>query len=114
MDKHLSTQFDTELSTVSTRVLEMGGLAESQVNRAVYALTHLNGEVASEVLHDEDRINRMEVEIEMRNGRDEPVLRWALRRALPVKFKAADLDARGTKIGIEELHLAHEGLVLVS
>lgn len=57
---------------------------------------------------------RMEVEIEMRNGRDEPVLRWALRRALPVKFKAADLDARGTKIGIEELHLAHEGLVLVS
>jgi len=64
MDKHLSTQFDTELSTVSTRVLEMGGLAESQVNRAVYALTHLNGEVASEVLHDEDRINRMEVEID--------------------------------------------------
>ncbi len=57
---------------------------------------------------------RMEVEIEMRNGRDEPVLRWALRRALPVKFKAADLDARGTEIGIEELHLAHEGLVLVS
>ena len=64
MDKHLSTQFDTELSTVSTRVLEMGGLAESQVNRAVYALTHLNGEVASEVLADENRINRMEIEID--------------------------------------------------
>ncbi len=64
MDKHLSTQFDTELSTVSTRVLEMGGLAESQVNRAVYALTHLSGEVASEVLADENRINRMEVEID--------------------------------------------------
>jgi len=57
---------------------------------------------------------RMEVEIEMRNGRDEPVLRWALRRALPVKFKAADLNAKGTEVGIEELHLAHEGLVLVS
>ena len=57
---------------------------------------------------------RMEVEIERRNGRDEPVLRGALRRALPVKFKAADLDARGTEVGIEELHLAHEGLVLVS
>ncbi|MGD9870314.1 MAG: phage tail protein [Thauera sp.] len=56
---------------------------------------------------------RMEVEIEMRNGRDEAVLRWALRRALPIKFKAADLNARGTEVGIEELHLAHEGLVLV-
>ncbi len=64
MDKHLSTQFDTELSAVSTRVLEMGGLAESQVNRAVYALTHLTGEAAAEVLHDENRINRMEVEID--------------------------------------------------
>jgi phosphate transport system protein len=30
-DKHLSTQFDAELTAISTRVLEMGGLAESQV-----------------------------------------------------------------------------------
>ena len=30
-DKHLSTQFDAELSGISTRVLEMGGLVESQV-----------------------------------------------------------------------------------
>ena len=27
-DKHLSTQFDAELSGISTRVLEMGGLVE--------------------------------------------------------------------------------------
>jgi phage tail-like protein len=38
------------------------------------------------------------------------VLAWKLRRALPVKFKAADLNARGTEVGIEELHLVHEGL----
>ena len=49
-----------------------------------------------------------------RNSADEPVVRWALRRAMPVKFKAADLNAKGSEIGIEELHLAHEGLVLVS
>ena len=30
-DKHLSTQFDSELNGVSTRVLEMGGLVESQI-----------------------------------------------------------------------------------
>ena len=35
-----------------------------------------------------------------------------LERALPVKFKAADLNARGQEIGIEELHLIHEGLTL--
>lgn len=41
-------------------------------------------------------------------------LAWRLDRALPVKFKAADLNARGTEVGVEELHLAHEGLTLVA
>ena len=45
-DKHLSTQFDAELSGISTRVLEMGGLVESQVAQAVYALTNFSGEIA--------------------------------------------------------------------
>jgi phage tail-like protein len=39
-----------------------------------------------------------------------PVLAWRLERALPVKFKAADLNAKSSDVGIEELHLAHEGL----
>jgi phage tail-like protein len=41
------------------------------------------------------------------------VLAWRLTNALPVKFKAADLNARGSEVGLEELHLAHEGLALV-
>lgn len=40
----------------------------------------------------------------------EPALTIRLARALPVKFKSGDLSARATEIGIEELHLAHEGL----
>ncbi len=63
-DKHLSTQFDTELSGISTRVLEMGGLVESQVTQAVLALTTFNGEIAGEVLVHEERVNTMEVEID--------------------------------------------------
>ncbi len=42
-----------------------------------------------------------------------PVLTWRLARCMPVKFKAADLNAKSTDVGIEELHLAHEGLTLV-
>jgi phosphate transport system protein len=63
-DKHLSTQFDTELSGISTRVLEMGGLVESQVAQAVYALTHFSSETASQVLVLEESVNAMEVEID--------------------------------------------------
>jgi phosphate transport system protein len=63
-EKHLSTQFDAELSGISTRVLEMGGLVESQVAQAVYALTHFSGEIATQVLQTEERVNAMEVEID--------------------------------------------------
>ena len=63
-DKHLSTQFDVELSGISTRVLEMGGVVESQVARAVYALTHFSAEIASEVLVTEAHVNQTEVDID--------------------------------------------------
>lgn len=63
-DKHLSTQFDAELSGISTRVLEMGGLVESQLAQAVYALTHFSEETATQVLRLEEQVNSMEVEID--------------------------------------------------
>ncbi|MGC8507192.1 MAG: phosphate signaling complex protein PhoU [Thiomonas sp.] len=61
---HLSTQFDTEINAVSTRVLEMGGQVESQLAQAIYALRHLDGEAARNVLQVEKRVNQMEVDID--------------------------------------------------
>ena len=63
-DKHLSTQFDEELSAISTRVLEMGGVVEAQVSQSVYALTNFSSETATQVLRQEERVNAMEVEID--------------------------------------------------
>ena len=63
-DKHLSTQFDAELSGISTRVLEMGGMVESQVARSVYALTNFSSDIASDVLITEERVNTTEMEID--------------------------------------------------
>ncbi len=63
-NKHLSTQFDAELSGISNRVLEMGGLVESQVAQSVYALTQFSGETATQVLQAEERVNAMEMEID--------------------------------------------------
>ena len=64
VDKHLSTQFDAELSGISTRVLEMGGLVEAQVAQAVQALSDFSAESADEVLAREGRVNSMEIEID--------------------------------------------------
>lgn len=57
---------------------------------------------------------RLSAEIAMQDSAGKTVLTWGLDNCLPVKFKAADLNAKGTEIGIEELHLAHEGLRLVA
>ena len=63
-DKHLSTQFDSELTSVSSRVMELGGLVESQIKRAIFALSQFSVEVANEVTANEARVNAMEVEID--------------------------------------------------
>ena len=63
-DRHLSTQFDAELSGISTRVLEMGGMVESQVERAVRALSSLDSVLAAEVLATESRVNAAEIAID--------------------------------------------------
>ena len=63
-EKHLSTQFDSELSTVSTRVMELGGLVESQIRKAIYALSQFSLDAANEVTATERRVNAMEVDID--------------------------------------------------
>ncbi len=64
-EKHISSQFDAELSGICARVLEMGGLVESQTVQAMYALTHFSSETAAQVLEAEQRVNSMEVEIDL-------------------------------------------------
>ncbi|HYF42052.1 MAG TPA: phosphate signaling complex protein PhoU [Ramlibacter sp.] len=63
-DKHLSTQFDSELNGVSSRVMELGGLVESQIRTAIYALSQFSAEAADQVAEIENRVNGMEVEID--------------------------------------------------
>jgi phosphate transport system protein len=63
-DKHLSTQFDSELTSVSSHVLEMGGLVESQIRQAIYSLSQFSLEVSEQVSANEARVNAMEVEID--------------------------------------------------
>jgi phosphate transport system protein len=63
-DKHLSAQFDTELTSVSSQVMELGGLVESQIRQAIFALHHFSLEASQEVTANEARVNAMEIEID--------------------------------------------------
>ena len=104
-DRHLSSQFDNELSGISTRVLEMGGLVESQVAQAVHALATFNGDVAAQVLKVEERVNAMEMEIDRDlssiNARRQPTAR-DLRLLIAVSKTIANLE----RIGDEAARIA--------
>ncbi|EKS72993.1 MULTISPECIES: phosphate signaling complex protein PhoU [Caballeronia] len=63
-DKHLSSQFDADLNAVSSKVLEMGGLVESQIIAAMQALNEFDIGIADQVIAAEARLNMMEVEID--------------------------------------------------
>ncbi|MEX8496515.1 MAG: phosphate signaling complex protein PhoU [Leptothrix ochracea] len=105
-DKHLSTQFDSELSAISTRVLEMGGLVESQVNQAIHALTEFSQEVASQVLQGEVRVNQLEIEIDRDLqtiiARRQPTAR-DLRLLIAISKTVGNLE----RVGDEAARIAH-------
>jgi phage tail-like protein len=56
---------------------------------------------------------RLQVTITLLDGNLQYIMAWQLAHAMPVKFKFADLNAKGTEVGIEELHFVHEGLSAV-
>ena len=112
-DKHLSTQFDADLSGISARVLEMGGLVEAQVVQAVHALTTFNSDIAAEVLRTEERVNQMEVAIDRdlsaSIARRQPTAR-DLRLLIAVRKAIANLE----RVGDEAARIARTTQRLIS
>ncbi|KPF52669.1 transcriptional regulator PhoU [beta proteobacterium AAP51] len=112
-DKHLSTQFDADLSGISARVLEMGGLVEAQVAQAVSALTHFDSDLAAAVLQNEERVNQMEVAIDRDLSaiiaRRQPTAR-DLRLLIAVSKAIANLE----RVGDEAARIARTAQRLMS
>ena len=63
-DKHLSSQFDSDLNAINGHLLEMGGLVESQVATAMKAFSTMDAELASNVLAKEKEVNEFEIKID--------------------------------------------------
>ena len=97
-DKHLSSQFDADLNNISSHVMELGGLVESQIRQAVYALAQFSPEAAEDVLVTENRVNTFEVEIDREIsstiGRRQPTAR-DLRLLIAMSKTTANLERVG-------------------
>ncbi|MFT6767022.1 MAG: phosphate transport system protein [Burkholderiaceae bacterium] len=128
--KHISSQFDTELNAISTRVMEMGGLVEVQLRDAITALSNMDSEVAQAVIEREVDVNNFELELDRDIssiiGRRQPTARdlrllMAMSRTTNNLERAGDEVAKmarmvksiiasgdGRSLPISELHTASE------
>ena len=64
MPEHTLKQFDAELEAIRARVLQMGGLVEEQIVRAMEALATGKTQIAARVVDDDHKVNGLEVAID--------------------------------------------------
>jgi phosphate transport system protein len=62
--RHISRKYDEALEDVRTSVLAMGGLVEEQITNALTALEEFDSEIGEQVVRDDYKINRLEVQID--------------------------------------------------
>lgn len=62
--EHTFKQYDAELEAVRAKVLEMGGLVEQQIVSALEALLKADSKLAKEVMHNDHRVNNLEIQID--------------------------------------------------
>ncbi len=61
---HISRQFNAELEEIRSRVLQMGGLVEQQIDQALDALARGDTALGEAVIMDDTKVNKLEVTID--------------------------------------------------
>ncbi len=64
MSDHVSKKFDAELEGLRSRVMQMGGLVETQINHAIEAFLHGDTDGFDQVIADDEQVNFLEVSID--------------------------------------------------
>ena len=64
MSEHTFKQFDVELESLRNRVLQMGGLVEQQVRRALEAVYSADERILKEVISADNSVDTLELEID--------------------------------------------------
>jgi phosphate transport system protein len=64
VNEHLSKQYDAELESIRSRVLEMGGLVESQIRRALEGFATGERALLDDVIATDHRVNGLEVALD--------------------------------------------------
>ena len=104
--------FTVELEELNAKLLEMAGLVESAINRSVRSLVDQNKELAEQVIRDEPKINRMEMEIDGMATRL-LALRQPVAKDLRFLTSALKINTDLERIGDLAQHIAERSLSLM-
>ncbi len=112
---HSSKQYDTDLETIRSKVLAMGGMVERQFQDAIAAFRSGDVELAKRVMKDDESVNRLEVELDEACSnlivRRQPTAN-DLRTVMATIKSITDLERVGdeaTKIARSAIHLHKRG-----
>ena len=110
-ENHYMKQFDEELEEIRTRLMEMGGKVEQQLQNAVKAVTDADSKLAEEVISEDQSIDSMEVDIDeaciLIIARRQPAAS-DLRLVMMVTKAVNDLE----RIGDEAKKIANHAIIL--
>ena len=104
--------FSVELEELSNKLLEMAGLVESAISRSIRALMDQDKDLAEQVIRDEPRINKMEMEIDGMVTRL-LALRQPVAKDLRFLTSALKINTDLERIGDLAQHIAERSLSLM-
>jgi phosphate transport system protein len=113
--QHSSSQFNEEMESIRSHLMEMGGMVEKQVVDALQALLQGDSELAGRVLENEDRVDSLEKLIDSECARVLALRQPAasdLRMIISVTKCVSDLERIGdeaAKVAKMSLELAEQG-----
>jgi phosphate transport system protein len=64
MSEHIVKQFDVELNQIRDRVMQLGGIVERQIDKAMEALADGDLVLCEQVINADHEVNRLEVELD--------------------------------------------------
>lgn len=110
-ENHYMKQFDEELEEIRTRLMEMGGKVEQQLQNAIRAVSEADSKLAEDVIREEQHVDDMELDIDeaciLIIARRQPAAS-DLRLVMMVTKAVNDLE----RIGDEAKKIANHAIIL--
>ena len=110
-ENHIMKQFDDELEEIRTRLMEMGGKVEQQLQNAILAISNADSQLAEQVISEDQSVDAMEINIDeaciLIIARRQPAAS-DLRLVMMVTKAVNDLE----RIGDEARKIANHAIIL--